>query len=134
MIDKTKEMLKSVTHKNNENTKDGSDALTKESPIENKESLNENEEDIFGINNRREGKRREKLFDFIGKEKAQLTKQFEELRSSTLSEMERSKSLLETLKTMKGIEKTGDTDESSELDMSISALEEGVQKFQLQLE
>ncbi|XP_066927154.1 protein OS-9-like [Clytia hemisphaerica] len=80
-------------------------------------------------------KTNKKLFDFIGKQRTQLTKQFEDLRSSTMKEMARSKSMLKTLRTVKKIgQKTGDTDEDGELDSSIKSLEEGIEKFQKQID
>ena len=119
MIKKTKEMLNTVQSKDD----DG-----EEKQQENKKESSQEEGDIHS-------KKSQRLFDFIGKERTQLTKQFEDLRTSTLAEMERSKSLLKTLKTLKAIEKkTGDTDENSELEMSITTMEEGVEKFQMQLE
>lgn len=125
MIDKTKQILKSVIPDDSVDKKDDSDSKLKDS-----QSLNADE--MLFVEKQK--KKNKKLFNFIGEEKERMTKQFEELRLSTLAEMERSKSLLDTMKTLKDIEeKSGDTDKTNELDMTISALEGGIKKFQSQL-
>ena len=93
MIDKTKEILKSVTPV---------DSSQKDKVSEIKDSQKSNIDEIMWIEKQK--KKNKKLFNFLGEEKKRMTKQFEELRLSTLTEMERSKSLLETMKTLKDIE------------------------------
>ena len=123
MIDKTKEILKSVTPV---------DSSQKDKVSDIKDSQKSNIDEIMWIEKQK--KKNKKLFNFLGEEKKRMTKQFEELRLSTLTEMERSKSLLETMKTLKDIEeRTGDTDKTHELDTTISALEGGIKKYQIQL-
>jgi len=123
-LTKQKKILKSVVP--------ADDSAQKDEVSKIKDSQNLNIDEIMWI--AKQKKKNKKLYNFLGEEKERMTKQFEELRLSTLTEMERSKSLLETMKTLKDIEeKTGDTDKTHELDTTISALEGGIKKYQIQL-
>lgn len=99
----------------------------------------ENEEEEGATENPSNSKITSELVDIANKQRQRLTAEFDKLKLSTMKEMERSKQMLASLKTLKGVEaresledKGKDKDES-ELDATIKTLEESIDRFDQQI-
>ena len=109
------------------------------------EKIHQNEE--ISEDNSPNSKVTAKLMDINNRQRQRLTDEFDKLKSSTVKEMQRSKQLLASLKTLRDVEtgagfkrkdkdkdlKDDSTDDQSDLDKTIKTLEESINRFELQI-